>query len=318
MTVIPGTKIAVFGGGIMGQGICQALLMGGYDIALCDISPQALDTAKAHIKTSLEDLHKAELLKDPAGALGRLSLTTDRAEALKGAVMLMEVIFEDLEVKRSFFAECEQYADAETIFATNTSHLNPEDIFSQLKTRHRAVAAHWFNPAHLIPLVEVAKLSYTDEKYWLKTVDILNDAGKVAVAMKKPVQGLIINRIFSAMAREACYLNDQGVADVEEIDKAIMATIGYRQFCIGVFKTMDLGNLTDWHPCLELLLPLMDNSTTPPASMTKMLNEGRTGIRAGQGYYKYDVAFGSAETDKEIRRRDEMIMKLLKLQGKQW
>lgn len=318
MTIKPGTKIAVFGGGIMGQGICQALLMGGYEVTLCDISQEALETAKAHIKTSLEDMGTAGLLKNPAGALSRLTITTDKAVALKGAILLMEVIFEDLKVKREFFAECEKYADPETIFATNTSHLNPEDIFSELKTNHRAVAAHWFNPAQLIPLVEVAKLSYTDEKYWHKTIELLNDAGKVAVAMKKPIQGLIINRIFSAMAREACYLNDQGVAEVEEIDKAIMATIGFRQFCIGVFKTMDFGSLTDWHPCLELLLPLMDNSPTPPASMTKMLKEGRTGIRAGQGYYKYDVAFGSAETDKEIKRRDEMIIKLLKLQGKEW
>ena len=120
------------------------------------------------------------------------------------------------------------------------------------------------------------------------------------------------------MAREAIYLNDQGVADVEEIDEAIKATIGIRNFCIGVFKTMDLGSLTDWHPCLELLLPLLDNSPTPPASMTKMVAEGRTGIRAGQGYYKYDVTFGSAETDKVIRERDEMLMKLLMLQGRQW
>jgi len=318
MTVKPGTKIAVFGGGIMGQGICQALLMGGYDITLCDISKEALETARAHIKTSLEDLARFELLRDPAAALARLSITTDKAEACQGAVMIMEVVFEELEIKRALFAECEKYADPEAIFATNTSHLNPEDIFSQLKTNRRAVAAHWFNPAQLIPLVEVAKLSYTDEKYWLKTVELLKDAGKVAVGLKKPIQGLLINRIFSAMAREACYLNDQGVADVEEIDEAIKATIGIRNFCIGVFKTMDLGSLTDWHPCLELLLPLMDNSPTPPASMTKMLNEGRTGIRAGEGYYKYDVAFGSAETDKEIRNRDEMIMKLLKLQGKQW
>ena len=108
------------------------------------------------------------------------------------------------------------------------------------------------------------------------------------------------------------------MADVEEIDKALRATSGYRQFGMGVVKTMDVGSRTDWHPGLELLWPLMDNSPTPPASMTKMLKEGRTGIRAGEGYYKYDVAFGSAETDQEIRRRDEMIMKLLKLQGKEW
>ncbi len=318
MTGTSGTKIAVFGGGIMGQGICQALLMGGYDVTLCDISEAALETAKAHIETSLEDLAAFELLKDPREALARLTVTTDKAAACKDAAMIMEVVFEDLEVKRKLFAELESYAGPEAIFATNTSHLNPEDIFSQLKTNHRALAAHWFNPAQLVPLVEVAKLSYTEEKYWRRTIDLLNDAGKVAVGLKKPIQGLLINRIFSAMAREACYLNDQGVAEVEEIDKAVMATIGMRQFCIGVFKTMDLGSLTDWHPCLELLLPLMDNSPTPPASMTKMLNEGRTGIRAGQGYYKYDVSFGSAETDKEIRRRDEMLMKLLKLQGKQW
>jgi 3-hydroxybutyryl-CoA dehydrogenase len=170
----------------------------------------------------------------------------------------------------------------------------------------------------LIPLVEVARLSYTDEVYWEKTVEILKKAGKVAVKLKKPIQGLLINRIFSAMAREACYLCDSGVADVEDIDEAIKATIGLRNFCIGVFKTMDLGGLPDWYACLELLLPLMDNSPRPPESLAKMLEEGRTGIRAGSGYYRYEKPFDSSETDKEIVNRDEMLMRLLKLKGFSW
>jgi 3-hydroxybutyryl-CoA dehydrogenase len=311
-------KIAVFGGGIMGRGIAQAFLMGGCRVALLSRSQDTLAQARAHIQTSLAGLQASALLADPEAALNRLTLTRDRAEALQGARLLAEAVDEDLAVKRRLFAEAEALAGPETIFATNTSHLDPEAVFSELATRRRCLAAHWFNPAQLIPLVEVAKLSHTDEDCWETAVALLKAVGKMAVKLKKPIQGLLINRLFCALAREACYLNDQGVADVEEIDEAVKATIGIRNFCIGVFKTMDLGGLTDWRACLELLLPLMDNSPLPPASMSEMLAEGRAGIRAGRGYYQYDVAFGGPDLDREILARDEMLMRLLKLKGFSW
>ncbi|MDL2226221.1 3-hydroxyacyl-CoA dehydrogenase family protein [Deltaproteobacteria bacterium OttesenSCG-928-M10] len=311
-------KIAVFGGGIMGRGICQAFLMGGYKVHLCSRTSRTILSAEAHIRASLENLQIYGLLKDAKDAMSRLTTGTDKAEALDGAMMLMEVISENLELKKSFFAECEKYADPEAIFASNTSHLDPEAIFADLDTKHRCLIAHWFNPAQLMPLVEVAKLSYTDPVYWEKTVAMLKDAGKVAVKIKRPIQGLLINRLFTALIREACYLNDLGIADVEEIDEAIKASIGIRNFCIGVFKTIDLGGLIDWHACLELLLPLMDNTARPPASMTKMVYEGFDGIKMGEGYYKYDVAFNSTDMDAELLARDDMLMRLLKLQGKQW
>jgi 3-hydroxybutyryl-CoA dehydrogenase len=313
-----GEKITVFGGGIMGRGIAQAFLMGGHKVSLLSRKETTLSAAKTHIAASLETLGTFGLVQDPKGTLERLSLTTDKAEALDGAVLLAEAIDEKLELKREVFAECERFASAETIFTTNASHLNPEDIFSNLATRRRCLAAHWFNPAQLIPLVEVAKLSYTDEVYWDKTVDILKKAGKAAVKLKKPIQGLLINRLFCAIAREACYLNDIGVADVAEIDEAVMATFGIRNFCIGLFKTMDLGGLPDWQDCLGLLIPLLHDSTKPPESMAKMLAEGHTGIRSGQGYYHYDVRFDSSVLDSEIVKRDEMLMRLLKLKGVSW
>ncbi|MDR1920698.1 MAG: 3-hydroxyacyl-CoA dehydrogenase family protein [Candidatus Adiutrix sp.] len=311
-------KVAVFGGGIMGRGIAQAFLMGGYRATLLSRSEATLAAARAHIAASLEKLGSFGLARDPEGALARLTTTTDKAEALKGAVLLAEAIDERLEAKQELFAECERWADSETIFATNASHLDPEEIFSGLASRKRCLAAHWFNPAQLVPLVEVARLSYTEAVYWEKTVEMLKRAGKTAVKLKKPIQGLLINRLFCALAREACHLNDIGVADIEEIDEAVKATIGLRNFCIGVFKTMDLGGLSDWRDCLELLLPLMDNSTRPPDSMEKMLAEGRAGIRAGRGYYRYERSFDSAEMDKEIVDRDEMMMRLLKLKGFAW
>ena len=302
----------------MGRGIAQAFLMGGHPVTLLSRTQTTLDQARNHIQASLESLASFGLLSDAQAALGRLTLTRDRAEALTGIVLLAEAVDEDLAVKRALFAECEKLAPAEAVFATNASHLDPEEIFSGLETRERCLAAHWFNPAQLVPLVEVARLSYTGAAYWEKTVALRRAAGKTAVKLKKPIQGLIVNRLFSALAREACYLLDQGVAEAEEIDEAVKATIGIRNFCIGVFKTMDLGGLNDWHDCLELLLPLLDGSTRQPASLAGMLAEGRTGIRSGRGYYQYEAAFGGSEMDREILARDEMLMRLLKLKGSAW
>jgi 3-hydroxyacyl-CoA dehydrogenase len=166
--------------------------------------------------------------------------------------------------------------------------------------------------------VEVAKLSYTDPALWEWTVGLLRSCGKTAVKLKKPIQGLLINRLFSAMAREAIYLRDLGVADAEEIDEAVKATIGVRNCAIGVFKTMDLGGLDDWLDCLGLLLPLMDNSPRPPESLRSMVLGGLTGIRSGSGYYRYARSFDSAEKDDEIARRDEALMRILKLKGLAW
>ena len=236
------SKIAVFGAGIMGRGIAQAFLMGGYEVSLLSRTDRTLDAAKRHISESLEKMKARDLVSDPKERLSRLSLTRDRAEALEGAILLSEAIEEDLEVKRGVFLEAERLAGKETVFATNASHLDPEAIFEPLATRYRCLIAHWFNPAQLIPLVEVAKLSGTDEKYWHVAIDILKRAGKTAVKLKKPVQGLIINRLFSAMAREAIHLLDSGVADPCEMDEAVKASIGIRIFCLGVFKTMDLGD----------------------------------------------------------------------------
>ena len=229
--------------------------------------------------------------------------------------MVAEAIEESLEAKRALFSECERLAPKEAVLATNASHLDPEEIFVRLQSKGRCLAAHWFNPAQLIPLVEVARLSYTEESHFEKAVGMLKAAGKVAVKLKRPIQGLIINRIFCAMAREACHLLEAGVADVSEIDEAIKATIGIRGFAIGVFKTMDLGSLTDWRDCLGLLLPLLDKGEETPGRILELLREGADGIRAGRGFYRYERPFDSSKPDEEILRRDEAVMCLLKLRG---
>jgi 3-hydroxybutyryl-CoA dehydrogenase len=311
-------KIAVLGAGIMGRGIAQAFAMGGSRVALLSRKEATLASAMAHIGTNLELLGSFELVADPRGALGRLSPTTNLAQALDGAALIAEAIDEALPAKRALFSKCERLAGPRAIFATNASHLDPEDIFAHLATRDRCLAAHWFNPAQLIPLVEVAKLSGTGEEPFERAVGILRGAGKVAVKLKKPVQGLLVNRLFCAMAREACHLLELGVADAEDIDEAVKNTIGIRNFAIGVFKTMDFGGLADWHDCMELLLPLMDNSAAPPESISSRLREGRAGIRAGQGFYHYDRPFDSSVPDEEIVRRDETLMRLLRLGGFSW
>lgn len=156
---------------------------------------------------------------------------------------MMETVPEDMGLKQALFARFEANCPAPTILATNTSDLPPLEIFKRVKNSSRVIMAHWFNPPHLMPTVEVARLPDTDPKNWNLAVQVIQKAGKQAIKVAKPVQGLIVNRIAAAILREALDLVEQGVADAKDIDDAIKGSLAFRNVCVGFIKAMDLGGL---------------------------------------------------------------------------
>ncbi len=308
-------NVTVMGAGIMGQGIAHSFIMGGYDVLFYNPRQPSLDTAMAHIKGNMQDFVDSDLISQESAeqALNRLSPTLDFEKSAQNCDFLMETAPENLKLKQDLFVRFEAICPSHAILATNTSDLPPPEIFESVKNKSRTIVAHWFNPPHLVPTVEVAKLPETDPLYWDLAVQVLIKAGKQAIKVGKPIQGLVVNRIFTAILREALDLIDKGVAEPQDIDDAIKGSLAFRNVCVGFIKAMDLGGLDAWLDMAERLLPVMSNSTTPPKSMQDLVNAGHTGIRSGKGYYDYEVKFASQESDPAIIERDQMMLKLTKI-----
>ena len=311
-------KVTVMGAGIMGQGIAHSFIMGGFDVMLYNPRQPSLDIAMAHIKSNMQDFISSDLVsqEEAQQALSRLTPTVDFEKSAEGCDFMMETVPENLALKQELFTRFEANCPDRTILATNTSDLPPLEIFKHVNNSSRIIMAHWFNPPHLMPTVEVATLPDTDPDNWDLTVQVIQKAGKQAIKVAKPVQGLIVNRIAAAILREALDLVEQGVADAKDIDDAIKGSIGFRNVCVGFIQAMDLGGLDAFLDMAKRLLPEISNSTSPPRNMQALVDAGHVGIRSGKGFYDYDVKFASHESDPAIIERDQMMLKLTKILSK--
>jgi 3-hydroxybutyryl-CoA dehydrogenase len=306
--------ITVLGAGIMGHGIAQSFLMGGYPVRLYDIKESILDTAKAHIEESLGLFRQFDLIAEPDidPALQRLSTTTDLKGAVEGSDFIVEAAPEDLSLKQGLFQQVESLCGRDTIIATNTSSLTLKDIGARVKDKERLVITHWFNPPHIVPTVEVVKAEQTSEETMETTYELLAKIGKLPVKIYEELPGFVVNRIQIAMVREVFDLYEKGVASAEDIDKAVKGSFGFRLASIGPLLTADLGGLELWLKVSENLLPHIQSSTDPPKALQSLVSQGHFGIKTGKGFYDYAVDFSKAELDGAIQKRDQEFLNRLK------
>ena len=235
-------RVACVGSGLVGQGWAALFALHGYDVVMQDLTEEKLEEAKLRVSHHIDTLVDAGLGKDAEAAKRRLSTTTSLESAVKGADYVVESVYESLEVKRPVYAEMDRIAPADVVFTSSTSGLMMTEIARDME-RHpeRAVVAHPWNPVHLVPLVELCP----GEKTSGETVDlvyrVMEDMGRVPVVLKKEVPGFIANRVSVALWREALDLVDQGVASVEDVDKAIRAGPGIRWAIMGPYMVYHLG-----------------------------------------------------------------------------
>ena len=279
-------NITVLGSGVMGHGIAQVSATAGYNVVLRDIKQEFLDKAMEKIKWSLDKLvSKEKISKEEGDAIfSRITPIVNLNEAVKNAELVIEVVPEIMDLKKSVYAELDKAASPEVVFASNTSTLPITEIANTTSRPEKFIGIHFFNPPQLMKLVEVIPGEKTSQEITELTQEYVKSVNKQAVLCRKDVPGFIINRLFIPMVHEACYAQDRTNAALEEIDSAVKFKLG---FPMGIFELADFTGMDVIHKA-TVEMHLRDKKViNPHPTIEKMFDEKKLGQKSGEGYYKY-------------------------------
>ena len=274
--------IAVIGAGLMGHGIALTFARAGYHVHITDPTAEAIASVKDRVAESLRLMGVDQLEQD--WVLGKIRPTVDLPTAVAGAKVVFEAAPEKLELKQSIFAQLEKNAPDDAILASNTSVIQISKIMKGLQTRQRAVGTHWWNPPHMIPLVEVVKTEWTDPDIAHSIYDLLVEAKKTPVIVEKDVPGFIGNRLQHALWREAISLVENGVCTAEAVDDVVKASFGRRLAVLGPLENADLVGIELTQDIHAQLLYDLETTADPSLYLQKLRDEGRSGMAAGAGF----------------------------------
>ena len=279
-------NITVLGSGVMGHGIAQVSATAGYNVVLRDIKQEFLDKAMEKIKWSLDKLvSKEKISKDEGDSIfARITPIVDLNEAVKNAELVIEVVPEIMDLKKSVYAELDKAAGPEVIFASNTSTLPITEIANTTSRPEKFIGIHFFNPPQLMKLVEVIPGEKTGQEITELTQEFVKSVNKQAVLCRKDVPGFIINRLFIPMVHEACFAQDRTNATLEEIDSAVKFKLG---FPMGIFELADFTGMDVIHKATTEMHLRDKKVINPHPTVEKMFDEKKLGQKSGEGYYKY-------------------------------
>ncbi|MBI5440003.1 MAG: 3-hydroxyacyl-CoA dehydrogenase family protein [Deltaproteobacteria bacterium] len=278
-------KLAVIGAGLMGTGITQVAARAGFPVAVRDVEPRALAGAQAKIQAGLEKgVQKGSLsAEDAASALRRITFTTSLADALTDAEYVIEAVPENLALKRGVFEELDLAASPRAILATNTSELRIGSIASATARPDRVIGTHWFYPAPVMRLIEVIRGDATSDKTLATTLGFCRALGKETVVCRDS-QGFITSRAISALLVECLRIHAEGVASIEDIDKAMRLGFNHP---MGPFQLVDMSGLDVVFHNLEGLTEAYGERFRATAEMARLVKEGNLGQKTGRGFYPY-------------------------------
>jgi enoyl-CoA hydratase/3-hydroxyacyl-CoA dehydrogenase len=279
-------NITILGSGVMGHGIAQVSATAGYNVVLRDIKQEFLDKAMEKIKWSLDKLvSKEKITKQEGDAIfSRIIPIVDLTEAVKNAEMIIEVVPEIMDLKKKVYAELDQVAAPEVIFASNTSTLPITEIANTTSRPDKFIGIHFFNPPQLMKLVEVIPGEKTSQQITDLTLEYVKSVNKQAVICRKDVPGFIINRLFIPLVHEACYLKDRENLSLEEIDSAFKLNLG---FPMGIFELADFTGMDVIHKATQEMYLRDKKVINPHPLVEKMFDEKKLGQKSGEGFYKY-------------------------------
>ena len=289
-------NIAVLGAGLMGHGIALTFARAGHAVTVYDAYQTGLDALNDRISASLAAMGVPQDEADQA--LARVQPQADLGLAVKDAAIVFEAAPEKPDLKRALFREVEAAAPATAILASNTSVIPITTIMSDLETRSRALGTHWWNPPHMIPLVEVIRTEWTDEATVDTMVSLLASVGKTPVRVEKDVAGFIGNRLQHAMWREAIYLVESGVCSAEAVDQVVNASFGRRLSVLGPLANADLVGTDLTLDIHENVLADLDNRPTPSPYLRDLVEAGKLGMKTGEGFRGW-----TPEAADELRQR---------------
>ncbi|MGQ9476650.1 MAG: 3-hydroxyacyl-CoA dehydrogenase family protein [Actinomycetota bacterium] len=294
-------RVLVVGAGVMGHSIALVLASRGKEVTLVDVDRERLDHALRLMERAYQVLAAAGK-EDPAGwnaVLGRVRTLTDLEVASRNCDLVIEAVPEVPEVKREVFARLDECSPSDTILTSNTSGL---DIFQCVEVRDpsRLLIAHWFNPPHIIPLVEVVPGPSTSPEVVSTVKSFLEGLGKVPVVLRGFTRAFIVNKIQNMMGLAVFELLGSGLVEPEDIDRAVKYSIGIRMPVIGVVQSLDFTGL-------DLVADIAGSYGLSVPYIEDLVDKGRLGVKTSAGIYDYG---GRDEMD-ILAKRDRLFLELM-------
>ncbi len=282
-------KVAVLGAGLMGHGIAQvSAQVAGYEVSLLDVKQEFIDKGVSMIRASLDKfVSKGALTRSEADkALSRIHATTDLETAVHGSQLVIEAATENPELKLDLYRRVAAFLDSDSVLASNTSSISITLLGSATKSPENVVGMHFFNPPQLMPLIEIIRGAKTSDRTVAFAREVAAAMKKETVLCKKDSPGFIVNRILVPALNEAAFLVDEGVADPEDIDKAI--TLGLN-WPMGPLRLLDYVGLDTTLNISEVLMTeLQDGKYRPSPLIKQMVRAGMLGRKSGKGFYEWE------------------------------
>lgn len=286
-------KLAVIGCGTMGHSIALNAAWAGISVKMFGINEADRKRGTKQVGLKLKFLHDKGLIdQDEINRVKqRISTTSSYAEVMEGSSFVIETIPEDLDLKKELFEQLGSLCGKGVILASNTSGLSPSFFISSLPYPQRFLVTHFWNPAHLIPLVEVVPSEKTSENTLKRTLALLKVMNKKPIVLKKEVPGFVANRLQFALFREAQFLLEEGIASKEDIDAAVTYSFGRRLSVTGPLVSADMGGLDIFSSISDYLFGSLSNAGRSLPVLKGLVEKGKFGSKTESGFYDWSPSF---------------------------
>lgn len=302
-------KVGIVGAGTMGFGIAFQIITNGVPVTLQDINETSLQLAKDKLKTYLRIFREegTTFIDSDEEIESRLTLTTNMNDFVD-CDLIIESATENLELKQKIFKQLDDICLEHVILTSNTSSLKLSDIFRELESRkNKVMLTHFFNPAHIVPLVELLKGPHTTQQVYDDVDTFMKRIGKVTIEVLREVPGLVANRIQTALAREALALLEDGVVSEQDLENTLFAGPGFRFASSGLLKIMDFGGLDIWKITLEQLQPAIESNVRSFNVINNKCKNSNLGVKTSKGFFDYP----SKGLDEYVIDRDRSLIQQL-------
>ena len=303
-------KIAVVGAGLMGHGIAQIFAVNGHQVVLVDLDEKILEYATRGIRKNLELMTDHDFItsEEIDAALSRITTTTNTEKGVADAEFVVEAVVENLEIKQQIFKNLDRLCPPSTILASNTSVISITEIARESLYQQRIVGTHFWNPPHLIPLVEVVPGDKTAVETVDATYDLLLSVGKHPVKVKKDVPGFVANRLQHALWREAISIVENGIADAATVDECIKFGFGLRLPALGPMENSDMVGTDLVLAIHDYLLEHLESSPAPSPLLREKVENGELGFKSGQGFQSWS----EEEIETSRKNLQQYLLKVVK------
>lgn len=288
-------KVSVLGAGTMGNQIALQCAVAGYRVVCYDISGPMLERAAAFADRWLKNrVEKGKMEEATAEEIrDRLRFTSDLRMAAEGADIALEAVSDIVEVKIKALSAFDALAPERCIYASNSSYIVSSRFAHAVRDPSKVLNVHFFNPALVMKVVEVVRGPHVSRDTFDDACAFVESIGKTPVKIEKEIYGFVVNRIFSALTREACYLVDMGIAAPEDIDMAVKGALGHS---MGPLETLDMTGIDlEYHVYMERFRASGDKADLPAACLAEHYAKGEYGRKSGKGFYDYNQQKGPCD-----------------------